>query len=253
MKVDLVITLAENENLNTKSVDFLAKKEIILRYFFRGISRYLTWISTVYFIVPDNYEVPTWLQNITIIRNSTITNTIDIPELSDNYIMLDTSTFIVGDIKPEDLFNEGKLKVKCNCEKPQQINSESQQVYQNYQKFIENTLDTPYILRPIKGLLPYSKLLVNAQITDFTSYYYWGSTIDKVILSTNSISIATYPIDSYWAGIIKYDLLNNKTRQVVCLSSEYSLEKKLHIDAEAWILEALKVRVGPQPCKYENN
>jgi hypothetical protein len=87
-------------------------------------------------------------------------------------MMLDTSTFIVGDIKPEYLFSEGRLKVKCNVEKPQQIDDESQQVYQNYQKFIGNTLDAPYILRPIKGLLPYNKLLVNEQITDFTSYYY---------------------------------------------------------------------------------
>jgi hypothetical protein len=42
MKIDLVITLTENENLITKPAEFLAKKEIMLRYFFRGISKYLT-------------------------------------------------------------------------------------------------------------------------------------------------------------------------------------------------------------------
>jgi hypothetical protein len=73
--------------------------------------------------------------------------------------------------------------------------------------------------------------------------YYWGYLTNRLIFDTTNINLVDYPLDSLWAGIIKYDLINNKQREVINLFGEQSTEEVLFPTATNWITEGLASRI----------
>lgn len=280
MKIDLVVAINE-KIFNEKPSDFLLNTEKMLRYFFRGLSKYLLNINKVFLVIPDDWEVPNWLNKdyLNILRYSELQTSLRdkeipidllyyrIPGLSENYLSLDNTIFLVKSLNIERFFDNcfNTLKVKIRPEKPQSINNTQQQLYKQYIKFYDTKIDKPYILQPIHCIKPAKKslwtafynqnnLTVEALIDEtLTSdaYYFWSAKNNLALFKSDSINVTSYPVDSLWAGIIKYDLENNPGREVIVLDCTFTIENKLVPTANQWILEGLEARIGSNLCKFE--
>jgi hypothetical protein len=85
--------------------------------------------------------------------------------------------------------------------------------------------------------------------------YYFG-TKNSLAKESYNIGEGLFSYSSAWAGVIKYDLINNKKRQILSITNElnysYNLIQSLHKTAYKWILEGLENRFRDQKSKYIN-
>lgn len=73
---------------------------------------------------------------------------LNLEELSKEFIVLDLDTFLLEKTTLTDFFEDRKPKIRLYPEKPQRIDTKSQQLYTNYTLINESSLEIPYVLRP---------------------------------------------------------------------------------------------------------
>ena len=166
MKIDYVITYV-NENdtewykemqkyakLNNKKVSFNSVRYRdweMLKYIFRGIEKYMSWINNVYLIVASKSQIPEWINqnNVKIILHEQIipskflptfnSNTIElfmynIPELSEYFIYGNDDIFLINSSSPDSWFSQTGLP-KINI---REKNLVPRTIYQKTLKVTEN-------------------------------------------------------------------------------------------------------------------
>ena len=278
--IDLII-IGTNQ-LRTDYTDKLTK------FMLRGIAKNLPWINQIFLVLPNLESIPAGLNlsefKILFYEDIVPQDILDkvskhnielfvpnIVELSENYLIMRDTTFILEPLQVDQFFdfNNNKLKISttpCLTKEnfPRNIKINKSFLYNN------SDMNLPAILeRPNFGLVSGKKSLwlqfinenfMNIQ-KNFDEYsqeilfYYLKK--NKAIISTRDISEGLFEHHSLWAGIIKYDLINNSERKIVTLSTDFTYYEnknyQLHPTAEEWIIEGLKFRMGTTPCKYELN
>ena len=261
-------------------------KNELNKFMLRGIAKNLPWINQIFLILPNLECIPAGLNlsefKILFYEDIVPQDMLDkvskhnielfvpnIMELSENYLIMRDTTFILEPLQADQFFDftNNKLKISttpCLTKEnfPRNIKINKSFLYNN------SDMNLPAILeRPNFGLVSGKKSLwlqfinenfMNIQ-KNFDEYsqeilfYYLKK--NKAIISTRDISEGLCEHHSLWAGIIKYDLINNSERKIITLSTDFTYYEnknyQLHPTAEEWIIEGLKFRLGAIPCKYE--
>lgn len=261
-------------------------KNELTKFMLRGIAKNLPWINQIFLILPNLESLPIGLnlsefkillyedfipQNLlTQVSKHNIELFVpNIVDLSENYLIMRDTTFILAPLQVDQFFDvtNNKLKIsttpcltKENFPRNLKINK----------SFLYNNLDMnlPAILeRPNFGLISGKKSLWLQFISE--NFIHIQKTFDeysqeilfyylkkkKAIIITRDFNEGLFEHQSLWAGIIKYDLINNSDRKIITLSTDFTYYEnqtsQLHPTAEEWIIEGLKFRLGINPCKYE--
>lgn len=261
-------------------------KDSLTKFMLRGVAKNLPWINQIFLVLPNLESVPAGLNlskfKILFYEDLIPQDVLDkvskhnielfvpnIVELSEHYLIMRDTTFILTPLQADQFFdfNNDKLKISttpCLTKEnfPRNIKINKSFLYNN------SDLNLPAILeRPNFGLISgkksfwlqfISENFMNIQ-NNFDEYsqeilfYYLKK--NKAIISTRDISEGLFEHHSLWAGIIKYDLINNYERKIITLSTDFTYYEnknyQLHPTAEEWIIEGLKFRLGTIPCKYE--
>ena len=261
-------------------------KDSLTKFMLRGVAKNLPWINQIFLVLPNLESVPAGLNlskfKILFYEDLIPQDVLDkvskhnielfvpnIVELSEHYLIMRDTTFILTPLQADQFFdfNTDKLKISttpCLTKEnfPRNIKINKSFLYNN------SDMNLPAILeRPNFGLISGKKSFwlqfinenfMNIQ-NNFNEYsqeilfYYLKK--NKAIISTRDISEGLFEHHSLWAGIIKYDLINNSERKIITLSTDFTYYEnknyQLHPTAEEWIIEGLKFRLGTIPCKYE--
>ena len=261
-------------------------KDSLTKFMLRGVAKNLPWINQIFLVLPNLESVPAGLNlskfKILFYEDLIPQDVLDkvskhnielfvpyIVELSEHYLIIWDTTFILTPLQADQFFdfNNDKLKISttpCLTKEnfPRNIKINKSFLYNN------SDMNLPAILeRPNFGLISGKKSFwlqfinenfMNIQ-NNFDEYsqeilfYYLKK--NKAIISTRDISEGLFEHHSLWAGIIKYDLINNSERKIITLSTDFTYYEnknyQLHPTAEEWIIEILKFRFGTIPCKYE--
>ena len=261
-------------------------KNSLTKFMLRGVAKNLPWINQIFLVLPNLESVPAGLNlskfKILFYEDLIPQDVLDkvskhnielfvpnIVELSEHYLIMRDTTFILTPLQADQFFdfNNDKLKISttpCLTKEyfPRNIKINKSFLYNN------SDMNLPAILeRPNFGLISGKKSFwlqfinenfMNIQ-NNFDEYsqeilfYYLKK--NKAIISTRDISEGLFEHHSLWAGIIKYDLINNSERKIITLSTDFTYYEnknyQLHPTAEEWIIEGLKFRLGTIPCKYE--
>lgn len=198
-----------------------------------------------------------------------------IPELSEHFIIANDDFFAVGPLQPSDFFDleSGKPKVTfIPCHLKDTVNGESKAwgtfTLRQYKEFV-NADSANCIRRPGHNFTAHTRTIwaklfeeyktkLCASITnktDIKNYNqyaacYYGLKNNLVIDNPSGLQEGLYSHNTYWAGIIKFDLLNNFNRKIICIN-DTNQTREIHPDATQWIIEALDYRIGSEKCKYE--
>lgn len=261
-------------------------KDSLTKFMLRGVAKNLPWINQIFLVLPNLESVPAGLNlskfKILFYEDLIPQDVLDkvskhnielfvpnIVELSEHYLIMRDTTFILTPLQADQFFdfNNDKLKISttpCLTKEnfPRNIKINKSFLYNN------SDMNLPAILeRPNFGLISGKKSFwlqfinenfMNIQ-NNFNEYsqeilfYYLKK--NKAIISTRDISESLFEHHSLWAGIIKYDLINNSERKIITISTDFTYYEnknyQLHPTAEEWIIEGLKFRLGTIPCKYE--
>ena len=260
----------------------------LTKFMLRGVAKNLPWINQIFLILPSLESVPTGLNlsefKILFYEDIVPQDILDkvskhnielfvpnIVELSENYLIMRDTTFILEPLQADQFFDftNNKLKISttpCLTKEnfPRNIKINKSFLYNN------SNMNLPAILeRPNFGLVSGKKSLwlqfinenfmsIQKNFDEYSQeilFYYLKK--NKAIISTRDISECLFEHHSLWAGIIKYDLINNSERKIVTLSTDFTYyankNYQLHPTAEEWIIDGLKFRLGTANCKYELN
>ena len=196
-----------------------------------------------------------------------------IPDLSENFIMADASFFAVDNLAIEDFFDSNTQKpilsfipghVLGMSTNTPDINDAI--TVKQYKEFIDSNATT-CIKHARQNFIPctktaWNKLFKDYQDTilnsltaepDYKNYNkylicYYGLANQLVIEDPAGLQEGIFKYNSLWAGIIKYDLLNNKNRKIICLDN---IGLEIHKTAYQWIIEGLEYRLGKEKSKFE--
>lgn len=261
-------------------------KDSLTKFMLRGVAKNLPWINQIFLVLPNLESVPAGLNlskfKILFYEDFIPQDVLDkvskhnielfvpnIVELSEHYIIMRDTTFILTPLQADQFFdfNNDKLKISttpCLTKEnfPRNIKINKSFLYNN------SDMNLPAILeRPNFGLISGKKsfwlqfinenfMNIQKNLADYSQeilFYYLKK--NKAIISTRDISEGLFEYHSLWAGIIKYDLINNSERKIITLSTDFTYYEnknyQLHPTAEEWIIEGLKFRLGTIPCKYE--
>ena len=279
MKVDLVL-LATNEVENQEQF-----KSNLLKYIFKSIDTNLDWINHVYYIINDDTNILCGLNlnKITLVPRQSLVS--DLPkeivdnidfeflliqllELSNDFIVMKDNTFITNPLSLEDFFDPLTEKpiYSTTLITSKEPFKRVQEIVSNYTIIFSEKHVPPMIKKITYGVQPFSKELLSKTIWEVfkgkydqkittEAAYYFGIQKNLVKESYN-IEEGLFSYSSAWAGIIKYDLINNKKRQILSITNElnysYNLIQSLHKTAYKWILEGLESRFGDQNSSYIN-
>ena len=263
-------------------------KNELNKFMLRGIAKNLPWINQIFLVLPNLESLPAELNlskfQILFYEDIVPQDMLDkvskhnielfvpnIMELSENYLIIRDTTFILTPLQPDQFFDftNNKLKISttpCLTKEnfPRNIKINKSFLYNN------SDMNLPAILeRPNFGLVSGKKSLwlqfinenfmsIQKNFDEYSQeilFYYLKK--NEAIISTRDISEGLFEHHSLWAGIIKYDLINNLDRKIITLSTDFTYYEnkncQLHPTAEEWIIEGLKFRMGTAPCKYELN
>jgi len=118
-----------NEQTNGKQ-RFRENKHFI--YWFRGVANYAPWINNIFLIVQSKSQVPTWIDTTKVkivlheefipqeylpVFNSQAIEMFlhKIPGLNEKFLYSNDDNYIIGDVKPEDFFDDDKVKTSFSC------------------------------------------------------------------------------------------------------------------------------------------
>lgn len=263
-------------------------KNELTKLMLRGIAKNLPWINQIFLVLPNLESLPIGLNlsefKILLYEDFIPQNLLtkvsahnielfvpNIVDLSENYLIVRDTTFILAPLQVDQFFDlaNDKLKISttpCLTKEsfPRNIKINKSFLYNN------SDMNLPAILeRPNFGLISGKKSLWLQFITEnFTNiqktfdeysqeilFYYLKK--KNVIIITRDFNEGLFEHQSLWAGIIRYDLTNNFDRKIITLSTDFTYYEnqtsQLHPTAEEWIIEGLKFRLGVNPCKYELN
>ena len=261
-------------------------KDSLTKFMLRGVAKNLPWINQIFLVLPNLESVPAGLNlskfKILFYEDLIPQDVLDkvskhnielfvpnIVELSEHYLIMRDTTFILTPLQADQFFdfNNDKLKISttpCLTKEnfPRNIKINKSFLYNNSDMNLPAILYRPnFVLISVKQsfwLQFINENFMNIQ-NNFDEYsqeilfYYLKK--NKAIISTRDISEGLFEHHSLWAGIIKYDLINNSERKIITLSTDFTYYEnknyQLHPTAEEWIIEGLKFRLGTIPCKYE--
>ena len=261
-------------------------KDSLTKLMLRGVAKNLPWINQIFLVLPNLESVPAGLNlskfKILFYEDFIPQDVLDkvskhnielfvpnIVELSEHYIIMRDTTFILTPLQADQFFdfNNDKLKISttpCLTKEnfPRNIKINKSFLYSN------SDMNLPAILeRPNFGLISGKKsfwlqfinenfMNIQKNLADYSQeilFYYLKK--NEAAISTRDISEGLFEHHSIWAGIIKYDLINNSERKIITRSTDFTYYEnknyQLHPTAEEWIIEGLKFRLGTIPCKYE--
>ena len=269
MKIDLVI-------ISTSTVEEELKKQLF-NFTLISINKNLNWINNIYLVVEDNWVNNLELENsnIKVVKHSEIVPVpqllkkvsqhnielfvANIKNLSEHYITIKDTTFILQPLPPESFFKEDKLVFSTVPILTKENLPRTKLIVESY-KFIAKTNQiSAFIYRPTFGITPWikskikhflslygAKFLWEINQYSWESFYFYTSLNDDIIISRD-FQEGLFEYQSYVAGIFKFDLLNNKKRKVITLSNDLTYAPnskiKLHPTAKQWIIEGLTYRL----------
>ena len=266
MKIDLILPL---------TVEYDKETEIFLKYFFKSINTNLSWINNCYIIIPDNFNVPKLSEqkNVTIIKHSSfipkdelqkedraidVFYSYNIKELAEHFIIAQPEFFILEPLSAEDFFTSDNKPIISVA--PISAKFESSNNKKLYEYIVDSNITTSYIERPMHTFIPCTKTICKQFCDEYLDAKIDFQTDKNFILSYKALcyySIAKnlgiktfiglnegkFECEDSWAGIIKFDLLHNKKRKIICIRKLLDLFSTLHSTAKQWIIEGLYYRL----------
>lgn len=255
MKIDLVI-LYKDYFKNSQQHSLEAEK-----YFFRGITKNLTFINKVFIVMPDDEQLPSWLDttDITVIRysefipdNNLYINILtvrlflhNITELSEHFIVTTQDIFAVRALSETDFFVDNKPIIAFIPTHVQDPKNEAGKIYwqQNlyfYKKFINKNAKTT-LKRVPQTFIPYTKTAGQAFWSEYgekileslkdgpnannwteCALLYWALKNNYILDKPEALAEGRFMCLDKWFGVLNYDLEHNNKRKVVYLAGSAS-------------------------------
>ena len=266
MKIDLILPLNVKYNKET---------EIFLSYFFKGINTNLTWINNCYIIVPDNFNVPELhgQKNVTIIKHSSfipdseikkedraieVFYSYNIKELAEHFIIAQPEFFVLEFLSVEDFFTSDNKPIISVA--PISAKFEGSNNKKLYDYIVNSNITTSYVERPMHTFTPCTKTIckqfcdkylstkIDFQadknfILSYKALGYYSIAENLGIKTFTGLNEGKFECEDSWAGIIKFDLLHNKKRKIICIRKLLSAFSTLHSTAKQWIIDSLYYRL----------
>lgn len=266
MKIDLILPL---------NVEYNKETEIFLSYFFKGINTNLNWINNCYIIVPDNFNVPklSGQKNVTIIKHSSfipegelkkenraieVFYSYNIKELAEHFIIAQPEFFVLESLSVEDFFTSDSKPIISMA--PISAKFEGSNNKKLYDYIISSNITTSYVERPMHTFTPCTKTIckqfcdkyLNTKIDfqadknfilSYKALGYYSIAKNFGIKTFTGLNEGKFECEDSWAGIIKFDLLHNKKRKIICIRKLLSAFSTLHSTAKQWIIDGLYYRL----------
>ena len=266
MKIDLILPL---------NVEYNKETEIFLSYFFKGINTNLNWINNCYIIVPDNFNVPklSTQKNVTIIKHSSFIHegelkkedratevfySYNIKELAEHFIIAQPEFFVLESLSVEDFFTSDNKPIISVA--PISAKFEGSNNKKLYDYIVSSNITTSYIERPMHTFTPCTKTIckqfcdkyLNTKIDfqadknfilSYKALGYYSIAENFGIKTFTGLNEGKFECEDSWAGIIKFDLLHNKKRKIICIRKLLSAFSTLHHTAKQWIIDGLYYRL----------
>lgn len=266
MKIDLILPL---------NVEYNKETEIFLSYFFKGINTNLNWINNCYIIVPDNFNVPklSAQKNVTIIKHSSFIHegelkkedratevfySYNIKELAEHFIIAQPEFFVLESLSVEDFFTSDNKPIISVA--PISAKFEGSNNKKLYDYIVSSNITTSYIERPMHTFTPCTKTIckqfcdkyLNTKIDfqadknfilSYKALGYYSIAENFGIKTFTGLNEGKFECEDSWAGIIKFDLLHNKKRKIICIRKLLSAFSTLHSTAKQWIIDSLYYRL----------
>ena len=266
MKIDLILPL---------NVEYNKETEIFLSYFFKGINTNLNWINNCYIIVPDNFNVPklSVQKNVTIIKHSSfipegelkkedrateVFYSYNIKELAEHFIIAQPEFFVLESLSVEDFFTSDNKPIISVA--PISAKFEGSNNKKLYDYIVSSNITTSYIERPMHTFTPCTKTIckqfcdkyLNTKIDfqadknfilSYKALGYYSIAENFGIKTFTGLNEGKFECEDSWAGIIKFDLLHNKKRKIICIRKLLSAFSTLHSTAKQWIIDSLYYRL----------
>lgn len=226
------------------------------KYFFSAVTKNLTFINRFFIIIPDDEQLPSWLDTagITIVRYSDFIpdNTLyidlltvrlflhNIAELSEHFIVATQDIFAVKSLSEADFFMDDKPMISFIPTHVQDPQNKAGKIYwqQNlyfYKKFINKDAKTT-IKRVPQTFMPYTKTAIQTFWTEYSkeilaslkdgpnasnwtecALLYWALKNNYIIDNPEALAEGRFMCLDKWFGILNYDLEHNNKRKVVYL------------------------------------
>lgn len=257
------------------------------KYWFRGVENYVSWIKTIYLVVQSHSQVPDWIDTnkvkvvlhedfmpkecLPVFNSQAIEMFLwNISGLSEKFLYSNDDTYFVGDLKPEDFFENGKVKTSFHKASlgdmtnvplwKQSIlnsgilaNNEEQQDLMKQGSYItpSHTI-RPYLKSMMLELFTQKQQEILSSISkfraenNFTVYMYDFYLKYKRLTIKKNYS-AVYHSSKASVGLIANTLINPDVYKIVCIndtSEEENLEK------EEKLTKQFKI-CFPNKSKYE--
>ena len=266
MKIDLILPL---------NVEYNKETEIFLSYFFKGINTNLNWINNCYIIVPDNFNVPklSGQKNVTIIKHSSfipegelkkedraieVFYSYNIKELAEHFIIAQPEFFVLESLSVKDFFTSDSKPIISMA--PISAKFEGSNNKKLYDYIISSNITTSYVERPMHTFTPCTKTIckqfcdkyLNTKIDfqadknfilSYKALGYYSIAENLGIKTFTGLNEGKFECEDSWAGIIKFDLLHNKKRKIICIRKLLSAFSTLHSTAKQWIIDGLYYRL----------
>lgn len=143
-----------SKNINKRAEPLRFRSWGFLKFFFRGIDKFLPWINNVYMVVSSESQVPEWVDKskVKIVLhkdiiperflptfNSTAIEMFlkNIPGLSEKFIYSNDDFYFLGKLEPHDFFDENNYpKIKVREKSTSNINNQFRKVVLGCQKLV---------------------------------------------------------------------------------------------------------------------
>lgn len=287
-KIDLVITYVNSNDSewqklykqyapNINDLEITGKQRfrenICFKYYFRGIESFVPWINKVFLVVQSKSQVPSWINQNTVkvvlhedfipkehlpVFNSQAIEMFlwNIPGLSEKFLYSNDDTYFVGPLKPEDFFEDGKIKttfarISLNGEMPLWkkaiinsgllANKKEQQSLLSANSYITPTHTIrPYFKSKMIELYNNKKQEINSSITKFRdeknyTVYLYDFYLKSLGLVVNKTYKSAYHSSNASIGLIANTLINPDLYKIICINDtteEYDLKREQSIEQQ---------------------